>query len=145
MLFRDHHYSHEFLHVLAFLGLEPLVCGSLAALAAGDVRWTGRFGRRRPLMVGAVVLLLMGVLLAGQKGEPYFIPMATSGFPAFALIYTPLVFYAFLRSGSSQRLGSTLLRPVQYPSEDMHMRGSNVFLPSILNLMRTQNAHKPPV
>jgi peptidoglycan/LPS O-acetylase OafA/YrhL len=110
--FRDHTFSHEFLYVLTPFRLEPLAFGSLAACI---VRFDPPPAKIRPYLAVAAaagLLLLSYVVAAGHTSDPDYPPMATFGYTAFALIYTSLVLFAYVNSGSSTWLSSLLRSPL---------------------------------
>lgn len=100
------------LYMLTPFRIEPLIFGSLAALLVRTgMSSTLKSARLLLGMATFGFLMLLAVLYTGRTSSFEHYPMTTYGFTGFALIFTPLVLYAYLYSGSSARPAVFLRRP----------------------------------
>jgi len=112
-MYAENDFGSSFLYTLTPFRIEPLVFGSLAAVLVRSERAYPilRSGRFLLGMTTCGALMLFAVLITGRTTGFEGPPMATYGFTSFALIFSGLVLYSYVYSGSPEWPASLLRKP----------------------------------
>ena len=103
-----------FLYELTPFRIEPLALGALGAVSVRNRRILSflKEGAFLAVTTACGVLMLSASLLTGRSTSVGAPEMATYGFTSFAIIYICLVLYAYVFSGSPDRLAALLRHPL---------------------------------
>jgi peptidoglycan/LPS O-acetylase OafA/YrhL len=113
-IYAQNHFGTLFLYYLTPFRVEPLAFGSLAAVLVRNASALSilRNGRLLCGIAAGGLFMLLATLLTGRTTNVAGPPMAIFGFTSFAVIYTCLVLYAYIFSGSPVWLAAQLRKPV---------------------------------